>query len=322
MKRRAFTLVELLVAVTIMMLLVAVSIPAIRTMGTQRASRETARAIHAMAFRAHADTGLNQRASGLALQRSDTNSKHCSLILFAETPAVYAGPLGSSRVRIQSLGNNQLRAQFQVGDFDDNLVSIGAVVRFRFSGPRHTIINGPDSDADGWIDFMGASDTDGDGWIDSSFLVTDAPSNVPWPTAGWSQPVAYQIELSPAMKAADALALPGASIIDLEHSGIRSGGTFNQVFSGSVDTPIIMFSHSGTVSLRMGTIIEPVVGVLYLLVGRREPEDGVQNWQDLNNYWLCINGQTGLAWTAPVAAGSTLIDSQSIAQTAQPEGGR
>ena len=45
-------------------------------------------------------------------------------------------------------------------------------------------------------------------------------------------------------------------------------------------------------------------------------------YQDLNNLWVVINPQTGLVTVAPVAAGSSLTLSRSMALDAQLMGGR
>ncbi|MBC7337360.1 MAG: hypothetical protein H5U01_13995, partial [Clostridia bacterium] len=40
-------------------------------------------------------------------------------------------------------------------------------------------------------------------------------------------------------------------------------------------------------------------------------EDGLYNWQDITNYWLVINPNTGLAVTAPVS-GTTMVNNVKV----------
>lgn len=157
-----------------------------------------------------------------------------------------------------------------------------------------------------------------------------------------SRPVAFQIYRRPESTAAAPVRLPTGTVIDL-----YSSGTDSMVLMGNpsgfvpvdhntstpeVEDPtpvIVLFAPDGRVQRvfyenTQSAVTEPI----YFLIGRWErmpalasappnprgpslAEDGLYNWQDITNYWLVINPNTGLAVTAPVS-GTTMVNNVKV----------
>ena len=181
---------------------------------------------------------------------------------------------------------------------------------------------------------------------DTPWPATSNPS-APFPpenpgTGIGSRPVAFQIYRRPESTAAAPVRLPTGTVIDL-----YSSGTDSMVLMGNpsgfvpvdhnTSTPeiedptpvIVLFAPDGRVQRvfyenTQSAVTEPI----YLLIGRWErmpamassppaargpslAEDGLYNWQDITNYWLVINPNTGLAVTAPVS-GTTMVNNVKV----------
>ncbi|MGQ9576008.1 MAG: pilus assembly FimT family protein [Thermoguttaceae bacterium] len=173
-------------------------------------------------------------------------------------------------------------------------------------------------------------------------------TSVPWPAArpdaqsglptnnAWSEPVPFVVYRQPVRSAAAPLRLPRGTAIDLTYSGTTT--LFHPSSRGDRSSVNILFSPNGAVG-RIGASGFPgdrVVEPIYLLVGRLdrvplEPappftspaEDGRTNLEDLGNFWVAIQPQTGLVTTAEMAAGAPdITKARSIAARADSTGGR
>lgn len=130
------------------------------------------------------------------------------------------------------------------------------------------------------------------------------------------------------------LELPRGLVVDLESSGPESDSSLTQWFAAKdtdTTTPgiqdpsavIIVFAPTGAIQSvmcsRMGQVrvTEPIC----LLLGKRDrmdptnlPEDGLKNWQDLNNLWIAISPQNGLVTVAPVFAEPGHVNAAGLAR--------
>ena len=181
--RRAVTLVELLVVVTIMLLLAAFAIPTIRPLTEGRRIREATRAIDVFLTQAKTRATVIQRPVGVVFERFrqlDANgnpvyhTEACNVLRMVEIPPPYAGDFIDSRVRIQnwttSAGNYiVLKVMVQYLSLSNGLLRRGDCIQFNYQGPIYTIINdtGDDGASDSGQDF----EVDGDG-----FIVFDNPT--------------------------------------------------------------------------------------------------------------------------------------------------
>ncbi len=155
-----------------------------------------------------------------------------------------------------------------------------------------------------------------------------ATPNAPWPPQGTgvgSRRLAFQITRRPQPTAAAPVRLPGRTVIDLTASGTDSMALTGpplgfvpvdkDTVTPGVQDPspvIVMFNPDGRVSsVSYQDTPRAVTEVLYFLVGRWErmpaesggtplAEDGLYNWQDITNFWIVVNPNTGLVLTAPL----------------------
>ncbi len=215
--RRAVTLVELLVVVTIMLLLAAFAIPTIRPMTEGRRIREAARAIDVYLTQAKTRALVVQRPVGVVLERFqqvDTSGTSlylddtCTVLRMVEIPPPYAGDFTDSRLRVQnwtymnngttphtyynsgSINYFVIKIALPSACLSGRLLKRGDKVRFNFQGPMFTLVDDPwDTDAssdgadipvdvDGYIDFDTAN-------INTQVLTAIAPvgqlGGLSWP---------------------------------------------------------------------------------------------------------------------------------------------
>ncbi|MGQ9564840.1 MAG: prepilin-type N-terminal cleavage/methylation domain-containing protein [Thermogutta sp.] len=149
------------------------------------------------------------------------------------------------------------------------------------------------------------------------------------PTGIGSRPVNFQIARRPESTAAAPVRLPSGTVIDLYSSGTDSmallgnpGGFVPRDHNANtvdVEDPtpvVVLFAPEGRVQrVFYQNQQEAVTESVYFLIGRwermpaqpkepRDPplaEDGLYNWEDITNFWLVINPNTGLVITAPVS---------------------
>lgn len=239
--RRAVTLVELLVVISIMLLLAAVAVPAMRPMMEGRRIREAARAINVYLSSARSEAMRTGRPVGIMLQRLK-GQPECSMVIDqAEMPPTYAGDSMDAKVRVQTVNRatGEVRIYVQAGVFTDGLVRTFDRIRFDQQGPWYWLANGPDSSAPGtpnhyYYDFANGTDIDGDQFIDDPCYLTatltwatslggtppwpDAPPSPPRSTDA-SHPVSFEIQRMPVKSNAKPLQLPAGAVVDLAASG-------------------------------------------------------------------------------------------------------
>lgn len=353
---RGITLVELLVVITIMMLLAAVTVPALQPMMASRQIREAARATNVFFGAAREHAREMGRPHGVWIERWDVQRQGATTLFQAEIPPPYAGEALNSTVMMTRLSESGGFAYFRVSvptpaDFNHALIRIGDRMQVNFQGPWYEI-TGTDANSDGVAD----ADVNSDGILDAvPFLATvdlRQGGQVPWTQAGspWG-PMPFRIMRQPVKSSVAPLSLPGTTVIDLYESG--TGTRMFEPRNADDSKPVIvMFSPNGGIdriycrelhwnsdgsssTFLNWTEIHPTAPV-YFLIGRRDrlaasvktitsgapdpapdsplAEDGLRNWQDLNNLWVTIQPQTGLVATTENAYG----DVTALPATYQP----
>lgn len=247
------TLVELLVVVTILMLLAAFAIPAMRPLTQGRRIREAVRAVDVFLTQAKIRAVEIQRPVGVLFERvrqteiggaTVYQDDACNVLRLVEIPPPYAGEFSNSRVRVQSRGivgtEFVLGVQIQLNDFSNGLLRVGDRIQFNYQGPFFTIHSNTtfERDANNFLVFIKPSDTNYaadklpagnlDGFVDTEELVVTTPASelggVPWPSApNWSAGVPFQIHRQPQPSPAPPLRLPKDTVIDLADSGYYIG---------------------------------------------------------------------------------------------------
>jgi type II secretory pathway pseudopilin PulG len=208
--RGGFTLVELLVVVSIMMLLVVMAVPRMRPAMENRRVREAARAINVYLSSARNRAIENGRPWGVAVVR-DANSPLSGVTLIqVESPAPYAGDMDGATIRLQDWTPTGLphpefgyatllKAQIRGGaggasQLSPGLLRWGDRLQINSQGPVYRLVDDrtdnsppnasyppatstgadfpitPADAARGYIDFSMGADTNFDGWIDNRWL--------------------------------------------------------------------------------------------------------------------------------------------------------
>jgi prepilin-type N-terminal cleavage/methylation domain-containing protein len=336
--RSAFTLIEMLIVVSIMMILVAAGATAMRPANDSRRVREAARAINVYLSSARNHAMETGRPCGVMLRRFQGTPSAVMNLDQCEVPAPYCGDTETATMSVQRSASTITHGSYLCdytatfgADFTVSLVHVGDLIQFNQQGPFYTIA-GPSTANDGKT---------GDAITSPNTLDLAEDTSIgrlfPWTT---STTVTYRILRAPTKGAAAPLQLPASSVIDLDASGIDNTGV---IFGDGVwtNTVMILFDPTGAVNCvyARGTRYS-VTNSIFLLVGKRErtlnttyaatnDEQTMTNYQDLNNLWVVLNPQTGLINTEPVAsssaAGTALaaIDaSRALARQGQGMGGK
>lgn len=346
--RRAMTLVELLVTVTILMMLLVVALPAITPSAELRQIREATRQLNVFFAAARAQAMQTGRPVGVALERQQGNidpqtgragaglAQAAVSVYQVEVPPPYAGDTLTATARVTPVSNNGTWAQFNVSlsAFTSNKVSNGDLVRFNNQGPFYTVVQ-TGNPLRAQLDVR-----------DRKIYPTQLGTN--------QVGVPYQFYRQPVRSPVAPLELPASVVIDLQASGTDTYPNYfaphSQDLSSSTPTPVIfMFAPTGALhdthfrssvntSGATRTIREPV----YLLVGRRDrivvsqdvtaatAERQRPNWFNPASLWLTIAPQTGIVsakenYRVPVNNGrfsQGISLARTLARQAQSLGGR
>jgi prepilin-type N-terminal cleavage/methylation domain-containing protein len=293
--RGAFTLIEMLIVISILMILAGAAANVMRPALDGRRIREAARAVNVYLSSARNRAMETGRPCGVILRRFNNTAAVMNLDQ-CEVPACYSGELESSTATVSSNGSTvtaNLGAAPPAG-----VVNSGDLIQFNYQGPLYK------------IDSPGATIT--------ASLYSSQDQAIPWT----GQSVPYRIFRSPSKASvmslqAQPLQLPAASIVDLNASSID--GTPPLLFSTSTTADVmITFAPNGSVD-RVYINNSPVLvsQPIFLLIGKNENLGS--NEQDVTNFWVAINPQTGLVTTDMVAAGS---DPRQFIRDAQGMGGK
>ncbi|MEE8451351.1 MAG: prepilin-type N-terminal cleavage/methylation domain-containing protein [Thermoguttaceae bacterium] len=278
--RSGITLIELLVVISILMLLAAVAVPAVRPALEGRRIREAARAVNVYLGAAQGEAMRTGRPCGVILERVD-GLPQCSMVLHqAIVPPPYAGDDLNSAVRLRHVNEFSINAiveAYLIGGFNPGLVHVGDRIQFNYQGPWFQI-HGPDiAPVDGIID-----STVGPGGepLKIKIHLGDHP-HVPWPKLWLAQdspeegdaksaPLPYQIRRRPIKSSAKPLQLPAGAVIDLTASGTdlqvqRLGWHGNWAkndpeYQYAQSPPVIMFSPNGSVERMDYVPLNPATG--------------------------------------------------------------
>lgn len=327
---RGVTLVELLIVISIIVLLLAISVPRLRPLMETRRIREAARAANAYIGAARNRAMETGRPVGVVIERLEQQPEAAVILRMAEVPPPYAGDTLNARAQARVLTASAppvLQLRFPLADvatLQTGVLGEPHSIRLNYQGPDFPILRIVQTDQ----------------FVFAEANIPPTVDRLPYPqvsdpTDPWTKPdmaslpVPFQIQRRPETTAAAPLRLPGRTVIDLSASGTDSMLTQNPPpfdFFNPIDkdadntngvqdpsTVTILFGPNGSVDRlyyqdRVTRVTEPI----YLLVGRwdRMPatpggpplsDDGLYNYQDIQNIWLVINANSGLIMAAPLA---------------------
>ena len=314
--RRGFTLVELLVVITILGLLSVIVIPNLTGTISSRRYRDAAQNINAFIARCHSRAIGARGPRGVMLQPLSTNTAAALDMYFADAPDIYAGETSASTAFIAG-GQNMTTGPLVV-TFDQatqsrlsqaGFCSTGDAIQFGGVGSTFKFIS-PNQIAM---------------WVDENQNIR----NTSWPRTG-SGGLPFKIWRQPTRGTGGSLQLQKGACVDLPWSCL--GTTPFSTFMGtniSDNSISIMFDASGKPIeiVHSGGMRTSIGAPVFLLIGDAElagnaydpavsrdtnaapPQDdrGGANWQYGDSVWLCIDNNSGVVKYGPVAPGTTSI---------------
>jgi len=337
--KRGVTLVELLVVVSILTLLAAVTVPLIRTGTERRRVRESARMVESYLANARITAQTTKREVGVQFVRWPEQSEVSVQLRRVEVPPIYVGADDSARFTVRSTGG-----------YGIELVSSPNAIHVE-------ILPGDECQLGllGWRSGelcyrLDAVSTDGSTGITTAqaTLVTTrngsivlAPLSLPWPTGSQSQPQFFAIKRQPIptslSSAVEPILLPARTCVDLYESG-----TDQRLFIGT-DPVTLLFNARGGVDRVLGIAsISPVDDIHFLVCHldrtpvaatnpRGEPATDqpdpqavdvdpgnsswrLRAWRDGDSLWVSLNPKSGRTATAEVAT----VDQTQLPSTITP----
>ena len=332
--RSAFTLIEMLVVVSIMMILVAAGASVFRPANDSRRIREAARSINVYLSSARNRAMETGRPCGVMLRIF--NGAAVMTLDQCEIPPCYCGENVTSVAEVTYNAPN-LEVTFRANSsgtpetLPAKMVQPGDLIQLNHQGPMYSIDN-PGSLDNGYL-------AGGTATVTAKLYGTATNQLIPWDAT--SKTVPFHIYRSPVKSGRTPQQLPASTVIDLNASGLGS-----ILFEDDQDI-MILFSPNGSV-LQVycdedhdgdGDIVFPTEPIMFL-VGKSERMDNgftqdnadeptMTNYQDLNNLWVVINPQTGLVSTAEIAsstgavnAAAAIIAARLFARDLQGMGGK
>jgi prepilin-type N-terminal cleavage/methylation domain-containing protein len=328
---RAFTLIELLIVIGIMLILVMLAATTMRPDVEGRRIRESARSVNVYLASARNRAMETGRPAGVIFRRLGGANGSMDIDQ-CEVPPNYCGETEYAVAAVQAVTGPPayVSAVFYddyttttVSELPPGIVQPGDLIQFNLQGPMYRILD--DSGAGG----MPANKVQIVNGV--KYVVTDSSQPLHATIAEitqntlipvWTVRMPYRIFRAPMKGAAQPLELPAGAIVDFTASGEHpappaapplapryrfgdGGGDVAILFSptGGIDKIYVGGANGGSF---MPT------NLIYLLIGKREKllnpyqagntnPDTMTNYQDQNNMWVVINPQTGLINTEPLA---------------------
>ncbi len=322
--RRAFTLLELLIVVTIAVMVTSAMIPMMSAASDARRLREGARLLSTFLSAAQTRAVATGRSTGIVIQRQKNNNMASMDLFMAETPLPYIGDAANSTASVSWNSNASPPSgmvTFQNSpSISSQSIRPGDMIRFNYRGQLYLLDYGDTTNQ--YVNFSG-----------SVPITPTDPTNYQSPVANAQAAVPFQIFRQP-VKTLDAPAqIVDGAAIDLYFSGIDFGGnsTFGGITNFSLDPRPLVVTFSPTGALEnvyaQGGVVRPVSGV-YFLVGKAQnipqpssgtpnPVPATPNWQDLDCKWVSIGRQSGLVTVTEVRSANSVINSRFFAQGGQ-----
>jgi len=205
------TMVELLIVVAVMVILMGMALPMMRTGIEGRRLREAARQVNTGVTLAKALAAETGRPAGLVIDTEalpeDPKKRFARRLYLAETPPPYAGDVVGAAASILS-GGGVLQARFNDDGFSSNLpnvVKVGDFVRFDYRNPVYVVT---------------AITEDTSTPPNTRYILN--LSGKPWPTNGALVP--YQFTRLPEKSSSTPMELPVGTVIDMNYSGFGLAG--------------------------------------------------------------------------------------------------
>lgn len=324
--RGGFTLVELLVLITVIVTVTAILIPSVKFLLKDRKIREATRVLDAFVVESQTQS-LNGGFGGIWIER-DTKSPNTSTRVYrVKSPPPYTGDFLGATCRIEQAGPNNLELLNGIDDdgnnrVDDrfvglvsfplntaanaiNLISPGDLIQFDLKGAWFVIESVPSQGGGNFPNYT------------SPIRVSSASGPIPFVAGGGSYvDVPFKVLRMPTRQSGSYVDMPKTTMIDLSKSGltvmdINGNGLFDDVYPNgrpvgaefaysSTDSIRIIFGEDGAMQTVIvnGNAFTPDRSVhLLLATDEREtttdadPANSIDTLLDGSNFWLTITRQ-------------------------------
>jgi type II secretory pathway pseudopilin PulG len=320
--RSGLTLVELLIVIGVMVILLGLALPMLKTGLEGRQIREASRQLSTYVELAKAQAAETGRPAGLEFVTETLPEDTAGVVRFAsrmyltETPLPYVGDVVHADVLVSG-------TQLTFGGDSMSLPYIGVgpgdLIKFSFKGFAYEI------DTVGWAGVPSPT---------PPYSATiKIPTGFPVPPTGLHS---YQVLRQPQRSSSMPLELATGAVVDLKNSGFGLTGI---EFAASDPTMpygagrvSIIFQPDGSIAYTLidGVVFEQLATV-HLLIGRIDhliPEnvgDPDMNLADPDTRWVSVGHQTGKVTVAENGGNeldTTMAMCREFAQSAQSMGGR
>lgn len=340
------TLTELLIVVAVMVVLLGLALPTLKTGLEGRRIREATRQLNTYVELAKAQAAETGRLAGLILKVEtlpdeglpEDGLPYVSEVFLAQTPQPYVGDMVTARATITGTGNTATLVRVDNASLPF-LVRLGDQIRFDYRGVLHTITRIDDTSYPLLyeIEFTGS----------------------PLPPVGARLP--YQIYRRPEKSSSTPMEMAAGTVIDLSMSGFGlsevNSDPFDTVKIGTdtikVESVVIIFNPAGEMIRVLvnkvrydasgnGTPLTPVTitptDTLHLMVGKLDGvllddaanvitgDDLETNLENPESMWASIGHQTGRVTTTEngwtVDDQFSMATAREFAQSGKAMGGR
>lgn len=306
-RRAGFTLMELMIVVSIMILLTAIAIPTVGPLLKGREVREASRTVSAFFTQAQTRAIELGRPVGVAIVRDEASLDAGVQLYLCETPPAYAGLSELDRAVVELVdGTGLMLVGFRDNLTDQpstllppNMFRIGDTIRLGVRGPLYQLAAANPAVQSDQTSLSKLNDPQ-TGFLpmQNSLPLRLAPMQTgdhpPLPAfrfdgAAYRADLPFQIYRQP-VKTSDApVQLPPGAVIDLSVSGYEGDVAFSQFYAqqSSGDVPygdvIISYEPDGSIGgvYAGGRMIPPRSSPIYLLLGKQQKTAavGMTLWQ-------------------------------------------
>lgn len=304
--RRAFTLVELLIVIAIMLVLVGVAIPTLRLLTKGDTVREAAREINVFVDSARSDA-ISKGFGGIWIKREDDFNK--SIRVFKVKAAQrYTGDFDDVTAYVSSPSGGLFSVYLVASENSlvalPNGIQANDRIQFNNRGPWYTIDSVPPNPPNPPATVDHPVRVDGMGNPIPSYLITVRTDGYPVPFTGET---GFRIDRFPVISNRDYVQLPKGSYINLAESGFAAhfdsgvgayvGG--NEFASASQAGILISFRADGSIDRVVADGVSYVPTSSVFLFVNAESEDLTSDPMfDLDNQWISISRADGVVSTA------------------------
>lgn len=303
--RRGLTLVELMVVVAMIVVLLGVTLPAIKAALEGRRNREAARIVVSYLMAKQAQASELRRPVGVWIERSKNDTEKSYTLFTAEVPPAYSGDAIGATATIFINGPDLAPGVMGVDDDSDGTVDNATEVGWAGSDDLYAAL----SNSTMLQTLVHVGDEIKFGYQNPIFQITAISSaGVNFSHGGVLPPdgavVPYQIIRRPMRSSIASVELPQSTAIDLDSSGIHDAGI---EFFGSNSPIVIMFSPQGGLEriYYAPSIIGGVrpSGTVHLLVGN-DDELEVNNLEAPDSFWVSVGHISGSIFSTEISDSS------------------